>query len=66
MTSRKRILTAIGGEKPDRVPVSPFGLGHLNTNGAAAAELITKTDPFISAGISGNSFMGELFQSESR
>jgi uroporphyrinogen-III decarboxylase len=66
MTSRERILTAIGGEKPDHVPVSPFGLGHLNPNGDTATELITKTDPFIPAGISGNSFMGELFQSESR
>ena len=66
MTSRERILTAIRCEKPDRVPVSPFGLGKLDPNGSDAAELIAKTDPFITAGIGGNSFMGERFQTESR
>ncbi len=66
MTSRERILTAIRCEKPDRVPVSPFGLGKFGPNGSAAAELISKTDPFITTGIGGNAFMGERFQTESR
>lgn len=62
MTSRQRILTAIGCERPDRVPVSPFGLGHLDPKGEMAKELVKKTDPFISAGIGGNSFMGKLMR----
>ena len=66
MTSRERILTAIRCDKPDRVPVSPFGLGRLDPRGPVATELIAKTDPFLSAGVGGNLFMGRLFRTESR
>jgi uroporphyrinogen-III decarboxylase len=41
-------------------------LGRLDPNGEVAAELIAKTDPFISVGVGGNPFMGELFRAESR
>jgi uroporphyrinogen decarboxylase len=65
MTSRERLLCAIAHERPDRVPVGPFGLGRLNPNGKVAAELIAKTDPFIPVGIGGNAFMGQLVKSTS-
>ena len=47
------------GERPDRIPVSPFGLGHLDPEGPVAAELIERTDPFLTAGLGGNVFAGE-------
>ena len=65
MTSRERLLCAIAHECPDRVPVGPFGLGHLDPKGKMAAELIEKTDPFISGGIGGNPLMGDLVKAES-
>lgn len=59
MTSRERILAAIHWGMPDRVPVSPFGLGRLPADSAIAQELIAKTDPFLGAGVGGgNPFMG--------
>ena len=65
MTSRQRLLAAIRRETPDRVPVSPFGLGHLDPGGAMAAELVARTDPFISCGLGGNPFMGAEFHAHS-
>lgn len=65
MTSRERLLCAMAHERPDRVPVGPFGLGHLNRNSKVTAELIEKTDPFISGGVGGNASMGQLIKSES-
>ena len=47
MTSRQRILAAMRHEKVDRVPVSPFGFGHLDPEGEMVAELLEKTDPFV-------------------
>jgi hypothetical protein len=58
MTSRQRILEAIRHGSPDRVPVSPFTLGALDPFGAAARELIEKTDPLIPVGGGGNPFIG--------
>jgi|TARA_B100001964_G_scaffold127725_1_gene141285 hypothetical protein len=52
------MLAAQRGERPDRVPVSPFGLGHLDPQSTIAAELIARTDPFLSAGLGGNTFAG--------
>jgi len=66
MTSRERLLCAIAHERPDRVPVGPFGLGHLNPNSDIAKELIAKTDPFIETGVGGNALMGDLVKAESR
>jgi len=65
MTSRQRLLCSIAHERPDRIPVGPFGLGRLDHNGEVAAELIAKTDPFIPVGIGGNAFMGQLVKSTS-
>ena len=66
MTSRQRILTALRCEAPDRVPVSPFGLGHLDRQGDAARELIARTDPFLTTGLGGNAMMGSAVQAETR
>lgn len=65
MTSRERLLCAMAHERPDRVPVGPFGLGHLDHGGKMAAELIAKTDPIIPVGVGGNALMGRLMKSES-
>lgn len=64
MTSRERILAAGRLERVDRVPVSPFGLGHLAKDGDVARELIARTDPFLSAGI-GSGFLGTRVDVES-
>lgn len=45
-------------EKVDRIPVAPFGLGRLAPGSEVMAELITKTDPFIDAGVPGDAFFG--------
>jgi uroporphyrinogen-III decarboxylase len=59
MTSRQRILAAMKLDKPDRVPVTPFGLGKLDPNGSMAQELIEKTDPILTVGAGGNAFVGQ-------
>ena len=66
MTSRERLLCAIAHERPDRVPVGPYGLGRVNPNSEIGKELISKTDPFIDAGIGGNALMGTLVKTESK
>ncbi|MCD6351478.1 MAG: hypothetical protein J7M26_05115 [Armatimonadetes bacterium] len=59
MTSRERILCAFEGGTPDRVPVSPFGLGRLDFEDAFTWEFIRTVDPFINGGIGGgNPFLG--------
>ena len=62
MTSRERLLSAIRLEKPDRVPVSPLGLGR---SGNMADELLARTDPVITAGIGGDPILGKGVKSES-
>jgi uroporphyrinogen-III decarboxylase len=66
MTSRQRLLAALRGERLDRTPVSPFGLGHLDPAGPVAAELIARTDPFLTVGLGGNVFAGSAVPAESR
>ncbi len=66
MTSRQRLFASLHGERPDRVPVSPFGLGHLDPDGPAAAELIARTDPFLTIGLGGNVFAGTAVEVVSR
>ncbi|MFQ6096974.1 MAG: uroporphyrinogen decarboxylase family protein [Armatimonadota bacterium] len=65
MTSRQRLLAAIHGDTPDRVPVGPFGLGRLDPDGVAARELIEKTDPFICVGCGGDPVLGKRARAES-
>jgi uroporphyrinogen-III decarboxylase len=59
MTSHQRLLTALRGGTPDRVPVAPFGLGHVNPDSEIGKELISKTDPFITVGGGGDPFLGK-------
>jgi Uroporphyrinogen decarboxylase (URO-D) len=53
MTSRKRMLTAIRHEEPDRVPVSPFGLGHVPRDSDMGRRLVAACDCFIETGLGG-------------
>jgi hypothetical protein len=46
-------------ERPDRVPVAPFGFGRLNPDGDVATELIARTDPFIPVGSGGDPILGK-------
>jgi len=63
MTSRQRILTAMRHEQPDRVPVSPFGLGHLPYESEVAKRLIALTDPFIDGPVwGGDPILGTAVQ----
>ncbi len=66
MTSRERLLVALRGGRPDRVPVGPFGLGHLDRKGPVAAELIRRTDPFISTGTGADPFVSGTAPAEWR
>ncbi len=61
MTSRERILAAIRLEPVDRVPVSPFGFGHLNPREGVGKEMLEATDPFIPVGAGGGQFMGTRY-----
>lgn len=49
MTSKERLLCAIRGGAPDRVPVGPFTLGALDRESPICRELIEKTDPLVPA-----------------
>lgn len=58
MTSRQRLLTALRGGKPDRVPVAPFGLGRIPSDSPLAAELIRHTDILLDVGAGADPFLG--------
>lgn len=47
MTSRERLLVALRGGAPDRVPVAPFGMGRIHPETDLGRELIRSTDIFI-------------------
>jgi hypothetical protein len=53
-------------ERPDRVPVTPFGLGRLDPDGAVARELIQKTDPILTVGAGSDVFLGAGVETVSR
>lgn len=53
MTSRERLLTALQGGTPDRVPVSPFGWGKVDPNGELAEEMLQRLDMIICVGADG-------------
>lgn len=44
MTSRERLVCALRGGTPDRIPVAPLGLGGLDAGSPIAAELLARTD----------------------
>ncbi|MBI2502366.1 MAG: hypothetical protein HYW07_03930 [Candidatus Latescibacteria bacterium] len=64
MTSRQRILAAMRLERPDRVPVTPFGLGKLDLEEAFTWEFIRRTDPILTVGGGGQPFLGSAVQVE--
>jgi len=66
MTSRQRLVTAMRCQRPDRVPVAPFGLGRLDPDGDATRELIEKTDPLIPVGTGGAPLLGKSVPIASR
>ncbi|OGG55501.1 MAG: hypothetical protein A3F84_18820 [Candidatus Handelsmanbacteria bacterium RIFCSPLOWO2_12_FULL_64_10] len=58
MTSRERILAAMRLETPDRVPVTPFGMGKLDMEASFTWEFIRRTDPILTTGGGGDAFLG--------
>jgi len=57
MTSRERLLCAFEHGTPDRVPVAPFGFGHVDPDSPVGHELVLKTDFIQSLGGPGG-FLG--------
>ena len=64
MTSRERMLCAIRGEQPDRVPVSPWGLGRVSPDSDVGRELIATCDVWLGGGGGGFSFTGTQLKAE--
>jgi len=58
MTSRERLLCAFRGGKPDRIPVSPFGMGKISPDTPLGQELIVCTDILIDTWGGGDPFLG--------
>lgn len=59
MTSRERMLCAIELGTPDRVPVTPWGFGHVPEDSELAQRLLHECDPFIGARVPGGDwFLG--------
>ncbi|NUP98588.1 MAG: hypothetical protein HUU35_01905 [Armatimonadetes bacterium] len=58
MTSRERLLTALRGGTPDRVPVSPFGWGHVDPDSEIGHEMLARLDMLICVGGGGDPFFG--------
>lgn len=58
MTSRERLLCAFSCGRPDRVPVAPFGFGHVDPESELGHELWQKTDFIQSVSGAGCGFFG--------
>lgn len=58
MTSRERLLCAMTGGRPDRVPVAPFTMGVIDPESRIGCELIAGCDMLIDAGCGGDPFLG--------
>ena len=58
MTSRERLLCAFAHERPDRVPVAPFGFGHVDPDSEMGLRLVKETDFIQSIGGAGGGFFG--------
>ena len=65
MTSRERLLCAFAHQKPDRVPVAPFGFGHVDPDSDLGHELVQQTDFIQSIGGGGGGFFGRLVHTSS-
>ena len=66
MTSRERLLCAMHLGTPDRVPVTPWGLGALDPESALAQELIERTDIIIGVGGGANPYLGAAAEPHTR
>lgn len=64
MTSRERMMCAMRGGRPDRVPVSPWGFGHIPPESDLGRDLVAKCDMWIEAWAGGFSFSGAKLASE--
>ncbi len=64
MTSRERLHCAFELGKPDRVPVAPFGFGHVDPDSAMGHALVEKTDFIQSMGGAGG-FLGTAAKTRS-
>ena len=64
MTSRERMVCAIRGRVPDRVPVSPWGFGRVEPDGDVGRELVARCDLWIGGGGGGFSFSGARLETE--
>ena len=63
MTSRERILCAMELGTPDRVPVVPWGFGHVPEDSELAHRLLHECDPFINGRVLGGDwFLGTAVQ----
>jgi hypothetical protein len=62
MDSRERLLCAFACETPDRVPVAPFGFGHVDPDGEMGQQLIRETDIIANLGGAGGWFWGTAGQ----
>jgi uroporphyrinogen-III decarboxylase len=58
MTSRERLLCALRGGTPDRVPVAPFGLGRIAPDSPLGQELIEGTDLLFEVWSGGEPLLG--------
>ncbi len=58
MTSRERLLCAMRGGEPDRIPVAPFGMGAIPPDTELGRELIERTDILIDVWGGGDPFLG--------
>lgn len=66
MTSRERLDCALRGGLPDRVPVSPFGWGHIDPDSPLGAEMLRRLDMIVPVGGGGSPFFGAGAAIESR
>ena len=64
MTSRERMLCAVRGEEPDRVPVSPWGFGHIGRDGELGRALVAGCDMWIGGPGGGFAFAGTQLTAE--
>jgi len=64
LTSRERMVKAIKGERPDRLPVSPWGFGVVDPESDLGRELVAACDMWLPAGGGGFSFFGARLERE--
>jgi len=66
MTSRQRLLAAGRCQPCDRVPVSPFGFGHLDPEAPVARQMVNVCDAFLEVSLRVNIFGGKNYREEKR